>query len=252
MLFSVRIEMWDEENKGKSMAKSQVDKISKEQAIQIAKEESQRRGWVWVDDVEVRSYLKEWVVKSPPDFKWIRARFRISKATGKVIRAEYSERDRRSENKRGCWLTTFISMVALFFLVVCYAMVRVVIYIVEISQPPPYADYTEPLDSLIVQDLCGKFELDQDDPRCDSVGAVYAPEFYYEVHNLLEAGELTSYPEWDVMFHDYQRCDPLQSRQDGSGFFWCDYDFKGDFVFRIHVTFNYDESLYRVHYVTPE
>lgn len=66
-------------------------KISREDALFIAKEECLRRGWEWLDPV-VQWQLGTWLVITNSNWIGGNAWIDIDKETGEVIRAEISSR----------------------------------------------------------------------------------------------------------------------------------------------------------------
>jgi hypothetical protein len=66
--------------------------ISKDEAIKIAKQECDRRGWGWLEPVEIKQGRKAWKIRTNAFSRGTIAIFSIDHQTGAVLRAGYIPR----------------------------------------------------------------------------------------------------------------------------------------------------------------
>lgn len=67
-------------------------KISKEDAIQIAKNLCTEHDWLWLEPIAVVSRLGSWIVRTNDGWRGSGAFIKISKKSGEIISAEYYPR----------------------------------------------------------------------------------------------------------------------------------------------------------------
>ena len=65
-------------------------KVSQEEAIQVAFAESQRRGWPWLEPVDVDSVRGSWLVTSNVRMTGMNVLIRIDQQTGEITNAAFS------------------------------------------------------------------------------------------------------------------------------------------------------------------
>jgi hypothetical protein len=66
--------------------------ISKDEAIRIAKNECEKRGWGWLEPVEAKRGRKAWKIRTNAFSLGTIAVFSIDHQTGEVLRAGYISR----------------------------------------------------------------------------------------------------------------------------------------------------------------
>lgn len=66
--------------------------LTKEKAVQTAKEVAAKENWPWIEPVEVCSYLGVWIIYTNSEWMGMNVRIEVDKNTGKVIRAGYNPR----------------------------------------------------------------------------------------------------------------------------------------------------------------
>jgi len=135
-------------------------------------------------------------------------------------------------------------VVGLIFILVCMAAIIMASTAMNIITRPQVHEVTSPLEAAVVQDLCQKLALPEDDPLCLPGAVVYAPDFFPAVKAAFEPG-ITTYDDVQEKLGVYKyRQDPLVIQADGVKYFRCWYDFNGDHVFPIVFSFT-DENVLR-------
>jgi hypothetical protein len=108
-----------------------------------------------------------------------------------------------------------------------------------------WREATQPLDQVIIDDLCYKLEIDPTDPRCENNGApVYGPDFYRDLYDMFTPHSQlwATYDKVEEKIGTYKyKCEPAVQLQDGTEYFRCFYDFADDKVFPI-VVFYYSNG----------
>ncbi len=103
------------------------------------------------------------------------------------------------------------------------------------------AQYTTPLESETIHDICLKFELNED-KRCEPGQIVYAPDFFPIVLDYYSGGEFT---REDVVTklgrYEYDCEKPIYVPSLDKTYYTCSYDFNGDKVFPIGIFFDIEE-----------
>lgn len=109
-----------------------------------------------------------------------------------------------------------------------------------------YTLHTTPLKVEVIRDICEKFEIPADDPRCMPRATVYAPEFYDDIKAYIR-----SLPDEQANVVEVQRLlgkyevdrEPITKLQDGTEYYRIFYDLRGDLVYPIFVRFTGDGKI---------
>jgi hypothetical protein len=67
-------------------------RISRSEAIKIAREECARRGWIWIDPAEASLGMRAWTIRTNSRGLGAKAIIKVHKRTGQVLRAGYVRR----------------------------------------------------------------------------------------------------------------------------------------------------------------
>ncbi len=128
----------------------------------------------------------------------------------------------------------------------CVVLIIAVPTIVSRITRPKVHEVTSPLEAAVVQDLCQKLALSEDDPLCRPGAVVYAPDFFPAVRASFEPG-VTTYDDVQEKLGSYQyKHGSLVTLADGTAYFRCWYDFEGDHVFPVVFIFTDDGILERI------
>ncbi len=135
------------------------------------------------------------------------------------------------------WIFVFAGLVVLFLLVGLPVLNKVIAYEKENRD---YTLHTTPLKAEVIQDVCEKFEISDDDPRCQPRATVYAPEFYADIKTYIRG-----LPEKRANIEEVQRLmgkyeidrEPITKLEDGTEYFRVFYDLRGDLVYPIFIRF---------------
>lgn len=128
----------------------------------------------------------------------------------------------------------------------CVVLIIAVPTIVSHITKPKVHEVTSPLEAVVVQDLCQKLALSEDDPLCQPGAIVYAPDFFPAVRASFEPG-ITTYDDVQEKLGSYQyKRGALVTQADGTAYFVCDYDFHGDRVFPVSFFFKENGVLERI------
>jgi hypothetical protein len=109
--------------------------------------------------------------------------------------------------------------------------------------------HTSPLSQDVIDDLCLKFKLPTNDPRCQPGARVYAPDFFSVIRATFQPknGPWATYDEVQLKLGKYQfTYDPPVTTGDGLTYFRAHYDLRGDQVFPITMFFYADGKLWRL------
>jgi hypothetical protein len=112
-----------------------------------------------------------------------------------------------------------------------------------------WRDKTKPLDTIVVQDLCKKFELPLDDRRCQADAIVYAPDFFGTIRQTFfpENRNWATFEEVERVLGKYKfKQEPLVTTGDGLKYFVARYDLKGDRIYPITIFFHEDGKVWRM------
>ena len=111
---------------------------------------------------------------------------------------------------------------------------------------PKMHEVTSPLNAEVAHDLCQKLNLSEDDPPCRPGAIVFAPDFFPVVKALFKDGE-TTYDDVQEKLGTYlYKCEPTVTQADGTAYFVCRYDFKGDEAFPVVFFFTENGVLMRL------
>lgn len=111
---------------------------------------------------------------------------------------------------------------------------------------PQVHELTSPLAPGVIQNLCQKLDLAEGDPLCQPGATAYAPDFFPAVRASFEPG-ITTYDDVQGKLGRYlYKREPLVIQADGTRYFVCRYDFKGDRVFPVVFFFTGEGVLKRI------
>lgn len=140
--------------------------------------------------------------------------------------------------KLALWIFVVLGLVAFFLLVALPFIEEIIKYDKENRD---YTLHTTPLNSEVIQDVCEKFEISNDDPRCQPEAKVYAPEFFADIKAYIRAlpKEKANVEEVQTLLGKYEvdRDPIITMRKDGTGYYRIFYDLRGDLVYQITVKF---------------
>lgn len=132
------------------------------------------------------------------------------------------------------------------FLITCLFLLVMGFTIASRLTKPKIHEVTTPLEAIVVQNLCQKFSLPEDDPLCRPEAIVYAPDFFPAVRAAFTPG-ITTYDDVQEKLGSYQyERKPLVTQAGGTTYFRCRYDFNGDRVFPVGFSFTEDGVLKRI------
>jgi len=115
----------------------------------------------------------------------------------------------------------------------------------QIANQTHYKEVTTPLPRSVVEDLCSKFGISPDDPRCLPDSVVYGPDFYTDLKAYFKGlpQEKQTFATVEEILGPYvMYCE----EPDKEGDYDCTYDLRGDGKYRIGVFFTKDNYYYRV------
>jgi len=139
-----------------------------------------------------------------------------------------------------------VCVTATIFAIICILLIIVIPTTVGRLTRPKIHEVSSPLETAVVQDLCQKLALAEDDPLCQPGAVVYAPDFFPAVRTTFQPG-ITTYDDVQEKLGDYQyKKGQLVTQVDGTKYFVCDYDFNGDRVFPVGFFFTDEGILKRV------
>ena len=137
-------------------------------------------------------------------------------------------------------------VVTLLFIVLCQVCCATTYKTTELLFPDTRKDInalTTPLEPIVVQDLCSKLDLPDDDTRCQPGVSTYATDFFRDIDRPFEYG-ITTYDDVHALFGEYEfRCEPRVTQADGYSYFRCSYDFNGDRMYWVTFRFSGDEAV---------
>lgn len=136
------------------------------------------------------------------------------------------------------WIIVFAGLVVLFLLVGLPVLNKVIAYEKENRD---YTLHTTLLKAEVIRDVCEKFEISDEDPRCQPGSKVYAPEFFADIKAYIRAlpKEKSNVEEVQRLLGKYEidRDPTITMRKDGTGYYRIFYDLRGDLVYQIAVKF---------------
>jgi hypothetical protein len=135
-------------------------------------------------------------------------------------------------------------------LLLCGALARGALYgLYTYIDATHWREKTSPLDQDVIKDICLKFALPSDDPRCQPGSQVYAPDFFGVITRAFRPtdGVSSTYDEVQEKLGKYQfDYNPPVTTGDGLTYFRAWYDLKGDRVYPIVMFFYADGRLWRI------
>ncbi len=145
---------------------------------------------------------------------------------------------------------TAISLVIGMSLLLCRLLVTTILYgFYGYSDAAHWREKTSPLDQDVTKDICRKFALSADDPRCQPGAQVYAPDFFGDITRALRPHdeEWATYNDVQEKLGTYQFAyEPPVTTGNGLTYFVARYDLKGDRVYPIVIFFYADGRLWRI------
>jgi hypothetical protein len=118
-------------------------------------------------------------------------------------------------------------------------------YSKRVEQSYDYTKITTPLPRNIAEDICVKFEISSEDPRCSGDTVVYAPDFFSDIKMYFNKlpEESSTYEMVQGKLGAYLiRC----SEPDNEGYYQCRYDIRGDGIYPISIHFNKENRYYQI------
>jgi len=105
---------------------------------------------------------------------------------------------------------------------------------------------TTPLTAEVVEDICIKFSIQADDPRCQPGATVYSREFFPDIKSYLYDLPKDQANEEEVSkllgLYEYYR-EPMTHVSDGPDYYRVWYDLRGDHVYRLVIFYREDGSI---------
>lgn len=100
---------------------------------------------------------------------------------------------------------------------------------------------TSPLEVDVVQDLCQKFNLPENDHRCQANATVYARDFHLTIHDAFfsDTEKTVTYDDVESKLGEYKiSCSENWPGSGNTEYFDCEYDLRGDRILRFTISFN--------------
>ncbi len=105
---------------------------------------------------------------------------------------------------------------------------------------------TTPLTAEVVEDICKKFSLQMDDPRCQPGATVYARELYPDIKSYLYDLPKDRANDEEVSkllgLYEFNR-EPMSRLSNGHEYYRVWYDLRGDLVNRLVISYHKDGSI---------
>ena len=139
--------------------------------------------------------------------------------------------------KLALWILFSLGLVVVFLLVGLPVLNKVIAYERENRD---YTLHTTPLKSEVIRDICEKFEISDEDPRCIPGAKVYAPEFFADIKAFIRSlpQEKANAEEVQRLLGEYEVYrEPITRLNDGTEYFTITFDLRGDSVYPIDVWF---------------
>jgi len=140
-------------------------------------------------------------------------------------------------------------LLALIAFICIPATIGAIIGLWDIPDQLNWRAHTSPLSQDVINDLCMKFTLSSNDPRCQPGARVYGPDFFTVIGATFEPEDApwATYDEVQQKLGKYQiMLEPLITDGSGRTYFVAHYDLKGDQVYQITMFFYADGRLYRL------
>ena len=146
-----------------------------------------------------------------------------------------------------------ICVITLICLLVAYFATSVAVriftslknYDERIARQSDYTKITTPLPNDVVEDICLKFEIKSDDPRCLPGSVAYGPDFFPDIKEMLRhlpREEATYQTVQDKLGNYLLMCE----QPDNEGYYACRYDLRGDEIYPILIFFTEANTIYQV------
>ena len=145
-----------------------------------------------------------------------------------------------------------VAIVPCVYLVYAVGMIIITAITMEYDSYKDIAQWherTTPLENEVAVDLCNKFTISDNDPRCQPGAVVYAPDFFQTIGKTFQPADQTwaTYEEVEAKLGAYKyNQEPLVTESDGKQYFRCWYDLRGDRVYPIVIDFYSDGRLWRM------
>ena len=137
-------------------------------------------------------------------------------------------------------------------LIICALVSNILMISMYIAIRRELADvtrFTTPLTAEVVEDVCKKFSLQTDDPRCQPGATVYAREIYPDIKSYLYDLPKDRANEEEVSkllgLYEYYR-EPMTHVSDGPDYYVVSYDLRGDHVYRLVIFYREDGSIDKI------
>jgi hypothetical protein len=114
----------------------------------------------------------------------------------------------------------------------------------HVTSQSDYTEITTPLSRDVINDLCSKFEISPDDPRCLADSVAYGPDFYEDIRDYFHALSPEEATKEEVQIKLGAYLESCES-PDKDGNYVCWYDLRGDGIYHIVVFFNQYGYIYR-------
>lgn len=115
----------------------------------------------------------------------------------------------------------------------------------RISKQADYTKITTPLPPNVVEDICSKFNIIQNDSRCLPNSVVYGPDFFSDIKSYLS--DIDKQQANSLMIQDkLGRYLVMCGDSDNNGNYRCRYDLRGDGIYPIFIYFTKEGNYYRV------
>lgn len=147
----------------------------------------------------------------------------------------------------------FISVVAIFNIVLLIILLPKIIYLINgihlynerIKERDDYTKITTTLSRKTIDDICLQFDIEADDERCLPNSVVYGPDFFPDIKKFVNdfpKNQLTRKIVDEKIGKYLVNCE-IPSAE---GIYACDYDLRGDGLYKILVFFNQEDFFYQI------
>jgi hypothetical protein len=73
-------------------AKGLEERVSRDDAVTLSRQECERRGWPWLEPIEVRETRREWQIRTNRKAIGCNVSIAVEKRTGRVTQAAFAPR----------------------------------------------------------------------------------------------------------------------------------------------------------------
>lgn len=119
----------------------------------------------------------------------------------------------------------------------------------SILQFSRWRERTSPLEEEVIADICQSFSISEDDPLCKPGATTYGPDFFPAIQKVFHPSEdeWATFDEVEQKIGDYKtHCEPQITQADGTEYFACFYDLRGDGAFPIFAMFDSNGQMFRL------